>query len=92
MASRVQIVNSVRNGSDWLRRKDADYYVRTGRAIWVADTQIRLTAHHPKNIEAGAAAAFGYDTVPYAFHWSGGDSGGAVVMKTQKGPLSRVVR
>ena len=52
----VQVVNDVRNQKRHMRRKDAEHYVKGGRAEWIGSDQIRLILSHPENIAAAARA------------------------------------
>jgi hypothetical protein len=58
----VQVVNSIWNGSRFVKRKRAAHLVSAGRACWVGECQLRLLTSHPKNMEAAARAAEGYHT------------------------------
>jgi hypothetical protein len=55
VSSKVQVTNPVWNGISAIRRKEADFYVAEGRALWVGDA-IRLVDSHPKNVSAAARA------------------------------------
>ena len=59
----IKVVNSVWNGSGYIRRKTALYYVMQGRAEFLADGQLRLIEAHPKNRAAAHRAAKGYEDV-----------------------------
>jgi hypothetical protein len=63
LSTHVKIVNSVFNGSGYLKRKVAEYYVAEGRAEFVADDQLRLIESHPKNRAAARRATWGYENV-----------------------------
>jgi hypothetical protein len=80
---RVKITNPANNGKPYLRRKDADYYVRTDRAVWVGVDQIRLIDTHPRNRAAREAAAHGYEG-NFELVWA--ESDGVVVMQTRRVP------
>jgi len=66
VSTHVKMVNSVFNGSGYLKRKVAEYYVAEGRAEFVADDQLRLIESHPKNRAAARRAARGYENVTRA--------------------------
>lgn len=51
-AAKVRIVNSVCNESGFIRRRDAVFFVREGRAVELDVNHIRLIESHPKNIAA----------------------------------------
>ncbi len=53
---KVTVTNPVWNGLTRIRRKDADYYVAEGRAVWIGE-RLRLVESHPKNLAAAARAA-----------------------------------
>ena len=56
----ARIVNPVQNGSQLIRRKDADRLVSAGRAEWIAGDQLRLVMSHPTNRANAAEAATHY--------------------------------
>ena len=60
---RVKVVNPVWNGSGYIERKTANFYVAEGRAVFVGDDQLRLIASHPKNKAASWRAATGYERI-----------------------------
>lgn len=55
--SKVRVINPVWNGLRMIRRKDAEFYVREGRAAWAGCDLLRLINSHPKNIAAAARAS-----------------------------------
>jgi hypothetical protein len=63
--SSVQVVNSVWNGSGYIKRKVADYYAGEGRAEWIGSGQLRLVMSHPKNIAAAERAAKAYTSATF---------------------------
>ena len=88
----VRVLNPVSNGTAIFNRKKAEHYVKKGRAEWVGDNQLqlRLVMSHPKNIDAAHCAralALGYDSIESGFRWFVGTSGGAAVMKTERGGI-----
>jgi len=66
-------VNAPWNGSGYIKRKKAEFYVKEGRAVFVGTSrhpdrnemidQVRLIDSHPDNIKAAATAALGYETI-----------------------------
>lgn len=89
LSSRVKIVNSVSNGSGYIRRRDAELFLAQGRAVHVGKfaghDHLRLLKAHPQNHAAAACAAGGYDSIDAGFMWGAAFSGGAKVWKAQKG-------
>jgi hypothetical protein len=63
LPAHIKVVNSVWNGSGYIRRKTALYYVMQGRAEFLADGQLRLIKTHPRNRAAAHRAAKGYEDV-----------------------------
>ena len=61
--SAVKVVNPAWNGSGYIRRKTANFYVAEGRAVFVGEDQLRLIESHPKNRAASWRAAAGYERV-----------------------------
>lgn len=61
--SAVKVVNPAWNGSGYIKRKTANFYVAEGRAIFVGEDQLRLIESHPKNRAASWRAAAGYERV-----------------------------
>jgi hypothetical protein len=59
----VKVVNPVWNGSGYIKRKMANYYVAEGRAEFVGENQLRLIESHPSNKAASWRAAAGYQRV-----------------------------
>jgi hypothetical protein len=69
----VPVVNAPWNGSGYIKRKKAEFYVKAGRAIFVGNAahpdrnemidQLRLIDSHPDNIKAAATAALGYEAI-----------------------------
>jgi hypothetical protein len=62
LSSRVKIVNSVSNGSGFVRRRDAEFFIASGRAVHagkdaVGRDQIRLFDEHAQNRAAARRAA-----------------------------------
>ncbi len=60
MSKKVKIVNSVTNDRGFIRRKDAEFFVKEKRAEWadrLDGDQIRLILSHPKNQAAARRAA-----------------------------------
>ena len=62
MRSKVKITNPIDNGSSFTSRKRALQYVQTGRAIFLAENQIRFIGDDPRNQAAAERAARGYVT------------------------------
>ena len=60
---RVKVVNPVWNGSGYIKRKTANFYLAEGRAEFVGEDQLRLIESHPKNKGASWRAATGYERV-----------------------------
>jgi len=58
---RIKVVNAVSNSDGLMRRRDAEHYVATGRAEWVAPDHLRLIAADPRNQQAAERAAVGYE-------------------------------
>lgn len=61
----VKVVNPPWNGPPVMRRKDAEYYVSAGRAVWLSgcgeeSDQIHLIASDPQYRAIAASAAAGY--------------------------------
>jgi hypothetical protein len=56
----VKVTNPVWNGSGYIKRKTANFYVGEGRAIFVGEDQLRLIESHPKNRAAYWRAAQEY--------------------------------
>ena len=81
----VRVVNSVWNGSGFVKRKVADRYVAQQRGAFVDDDrhQLLLDMTHPTNIAAAKQASDGYKSVNARFKWYPGISGGATVMVTE---------
>jgi hypothetical protein len=58
----VKVVNDVRNVGEnrkrpgRISRKDAEHYIKRGRAEWVGQDQLRLILSHPDNVAAAARA------------------------------------
>jgi hypothetical protein len=73
LSSHVRVVNPVWNGSGFIRRKKADFYVKGGRAVFVGSVrhpdrdemidQLRLIESHPDNVRAATTAAAGYEAI-----------------------------
>jgi hypothetical protein len=69
----VRVVNAAWNGSGYIKRKKAEFYVKEGRAVFVGSArhpdrdemidQLRLIDSHPDNIKAAATAALGYEAI-----------------------------
>jgi len=57
---RVQVVNSVWNGSDFISRKKADWLVSEGRALFLSSDQLRLT-DDSRNRAAATRASEAYE-------------------------------
>ena len=58
MSKKIKVVNAVWNGSNMIRLKDAEHYIKEKRAEWVVtDQQLRLILSHPKNQAAAGRAA-----------------------------------
>jgi len=61
LSSRVKIVNSVSNGSGYIRRRDAEFFLAQGRAVHVGQfagqDHLRLVETHPQNQNAALQAA-----------------------------------
>ena len=57
----VKVINSVWNSSPFCKRRRAERLVSEGRAVWVADSQIKLIPH-PKNAAVESDAACSYCT------------------------------
>src|SRR5690242_10188704 len=59
-SSKVDVLNPCWNGLSRIRLKDAEFYVREGRAVWAdaEQTKLRLVEHHPKNQSAKARADY----------------------------------
>ena len=55
--SKIKIVNPIENGSRFTSRKRALQFVQAGRAIFVAETQIRFLENEPRNRAAATRAA-----------------------------------
>jgi hypothetical protein len=83
LSSRVKIVNSVSNGSGYIRRRDAEFFLAQGRAVHVgkfADhDHLRLLKAHPQNQTAALDAARedqkGFDQYRGGFVFWNGDTG-----------------
>ena len=60
VCSKVKIINPTENGSLFTSRKRALQFVKIGRAIFVAENQIRFVETDPRNQAAAARAAMGY--------------------------------
>ncbi|HZL57841.1 MAG TPA: hypothetical protein VFC21_12190 [Bryobacteraceae bacterium] len=56
-STKVEVVNPVWNGLRRIRRKDAEFYIDEGRAMWLPDGKIRLLNSHAKNLNAAERAA-----------------------------------
>jgi hypothetical protein len=56
VSKKIQVVNSVTNDQGFVRRKDAEFFVKEKRAEWVGQEQIRLIMSHPKNQAAAKRA------------------------------------
>ena len=81
----VRVVNSVWNGSGFIKRKVADHYVAQKRGAFV-DTdrnQLLLDMTHQANIAAAELASIGYKNVNARFKWFPSISDGATVMMTE---------
>ena len=69
----MRVVNAVWNGSGYIKRKKADFYVKEGRAVFVGSVrhpdrdemidQLRLIESHPDNVRAATTAATGYESI-----------------------------
>jgi len=61
LSSRVKIVNSVSNGSGYIRRRDAEFFLAQGRAVhlgkFAGQDHLRLVETHPQNQNAALQAA-----------------------------------
>lgn len=62
-SAHVKVVNPVWNGSGYVKRKIANFYVAEGRAVFIGDNQLRLITSHPKNKSASWRAAAGYERI-----------------------------
>ena len=70
LSSHVLVINAPWNGSGYIKRKKAEFYVKEGHAIFVGSArhphrdemidQLRLIESHPDNVRAAKTAAFGY--------------------------------
>ena len=58
--SKIKIINPIENGSPFTSRKRGLHFVQAGRAIFVAENQIRFIETDPRNQAAVARAASGY--------------------------------
>jgi hypothetical protein len=73
LSAHVRVVNAVWNGSGYIKRKKADFYVKEGRAVFVGSVrhpdrdemidQLRLIESHPDNVRAATTAATGYESI-----------------------------
>src|ERR1039458_3857447 len=73
LSRHVRVVNPVWNGSGFIKRKVATFYLKEGSAVLVGRVQhpdrdemidqLRLLEAHPKNIRAAAEAAKGYQEI-----------------------------
>jgi hypothetical protein len=63
LSAYVRVVNAAWNGSGYIKRKKADYYVKGGRAFFVCPDQLRLIQSHTANLAAASAAAAGYESI-----------------------------
>ena len=79
---------------DVIKLRLAREWVAGGRAEWVAEgAEICIIESHPANLAytAGIKAKFastdaGYDGIKSGFQWQAGQSAGATVLMTQRGP------
>jgi hypothetical protein len=62
-SAHVKVLNAVWNGSGYIKRKTANFYVAEGRAVFAGEDQLRLIESHPKNRAASWKAATGYERV-----------------------------
>jgi hypothetical protein len=78
-------VNSVWNGSRYIKRKKADHYVseKRGRYVDAEHTQFLLDMTDAANIALSRKAAAGYNWAALEFQWRPGVSGGATVVMTE---------
>ena len=73
LSSYVRVVNAPWNGSGFIKRKKAEFYVTAGRAVFVGSArdphrdeiidQLRLRESHPDNVRAAKTAALGYNGI-----------------------------
>lgn len=73
LSSYVRVVNAPWNGSGYIKRKKAEFYLREGRAVLAGSArhpdrdqmidQLRLIASHPDNVRAAKTAAVGYKAI-----------------------------
>jgi hypothetical protein len=73
LSSHVRVVNAPWNGSGYIKRKKAEFYLKEGRAVLVGSArhpdrdqmidQLRLIDSHPDNVRAAKTAAVGYKAV-----------------------------
>jgi hypothetical protein len=73
LSSHVRVVNAPWNGSGYIKRKKAEFYVKEGRAVYVGSArhpdrdemveQLRLLDSHPDNIQAAVTSAVGYEAI-----------------------------
>ena len=66
LAAKVRIVNSVSNGSGYIRRREVDHWIASGRAVWIGPNDIRLIESHKANLTAKTESAKGYDEVEWS--------------------------
>jgi hypothetical protein len=91
----ARIVNPI-SKRDVIKLRLASDWVRAGRAEWVTKgAEIRLIESHSANMAyAGSVKAnlattnTGYDGITSGFQWRAGQSGGATVLVTQRGPAA----
>jgi hypothetical protein len=82
----VRVVNPVWNGSGFIKRKKADFYVKQKRGTFLNPecNQLLLDMTHPENIAASESASIGYAGVDACFQWRSGISDGATVFMAEK--------
>ena len=91
----VRVTNPI-SKRDVIKLRLASDWVRAGRAEWVIEgAEIRLIESHRANQAYGASVSekfaatdVGYDEIRSGFQWHAGQSGGATVLVTQRGPAA----
>jgi hypothetical protein len=73
LSSYVRVVNAPWNGSGFIKRKKAEFYLKEGRAILAGSARdlnrdqmidlLRLIDSHPDNVRAAQTAAVGYQAI-----------------------------
>jgi hypothetical protein len=80
LSSQVKVINSASNGARFIRRRDAEFFIATGRAVHMGKhagrDQIRLVGSHPRNRSAARQAALDdassfRENRPGFVHWNG---------------------